>query len=184
MRTGTMVALIVAVLVIVAWVVVTCTHSDSTAPTISPTPTPTETNPPRPSPSPPLGPEDVAKWVAIWKPAFQRFADDLGGVIQSVRNRDLNALQATLARLPGDANDVLQKMNDAGRAPPGFREEARRLRSLIHRVQVNGSKLGADCLSNPGLPCAADVAQLADVAGRILDALKPFGVGVNFQIEI
>src|SRR5437773_1080672 len=57
-----------------------------------PTPTPFE-RPTHHSPTPVvIGTADVAAWVAIWKDAFQRFADDVSAVVRSARNQNLSGL--------------------------------------------------------------------------------------------
>src|SRR3954451_25152900 len=84
-----------------------------------PSPTPTHTRPStKPSPSPfPIGTADVAAWAAVWKDAFQQFANDVSDVVQSASHRDFEALRAALARLPGDAHEAVRKIDEAGAAP-------------------------------------------------------------------
>jgi hypothetical protein len=143
--------------------------------------TPTRTEPPTPVA---IGTADVAAWAAVWKDAFQEFANDLSDVIQSARNRDFASLRAALAKIPGDAHEAVRKIDEAGAAPPGLDDEVRRLRGLVDQAAAASNRLGGDCLSNPGLPCAADVATILSVAGQIMDALKPFGVGIDFHIQL
>jgi len=151
-----------------------------------PTPSPSHTRPrPKPSPTPfPIGSADVAAWAAVWKDAFQQFANDVSDVVQSASHRDFETLRGALARIPGDAHEAVRKIDEAGAAPPGFQDEVARLRSLVDQAARSSGRLGGDCLSNPGLPCAADVATLLSIAGQMMDALKPFGVGINFRIDI
>jgi hypothetical protein len=149
----------------------------------SPTPSRSAGRPASPTPIV-IGTADVAAWIAIWKASFQRFGDDISAVVRSARNQDFESLRSALQRLPGDAHEAVRKIDDAGAAPPGLRDETRRLRGLIDQASTASSRLGADCLSNPGLPCAADVATLLSIAGQLMDALKPFGVPIDFHINI
>jgi hypothetical protein len=140
---------------------------------------------PAPSPTPmAIGTQDVAAWAAVWKGSFQQFANDLSDVVRAAGNRDFDSMRDALSRLPGDAHEAVRKIDDAGAAPPGFQDEVARLRSLVDQAAVSAGHLSADCLSNPGLPCAADVATVLSVAGQLMDALKPFGVPIDFHVNI
>jgi len=151
-----------------------------TSPTPSlPSPSPSE------SPTPfPVGTADIAAWVAVWKDAFEQFANDLGAIVRAAKNRDFEAMRDALGRLPGDAHAAVRKIDEAGAAPPGWEDEVARLRSLIDQAAKASGRIAGDCLSNPGLPCAADVATLLSVAGQLVDALTPFGLGFDFQLEL
>lgn len=151
-----------------------------------PSPSPSHTRPsPKPSPSPfPIGTEDVAAWAAVWKDAFQQFANDVSALVQAATARDLDGMRAAIAKLPGDAHEAVRKIDEAGKAPPGFQDEVARLRGLVDQAARSAGHIGADCLSNPGLPCAADVATLLSVAGQLMDALKPFGLNIQFHIDV
>jgi hypothetical protein len=150
------------------------------------TPTPSVASPsPEESPTPfPVGTAEVAAWVATWKDSFEQFANDLGAIVRAAKNRDFDAMRDALGRLPGDARAAVQKIDEAGAAPPGWEDEVARLRSLIDQAARASDRIAGDCLSNPGLPCAADVATLLSVAGQLLDALTPFGLGFDFQLEL
>jgi hypothetical protein len=157
-----------------------CSHGGDT----SPTPTRTRTSPsPKPSPFP-IGTANVAAWAAVWKGAFQQFANDVSDLVQAATHRDINGMRDALQRIPGDAHEAVRKIDEAGSAPPGFSDEVQRLRGLIDQASQSAGHIGADCLSNAGLACAADVATLLNVAGQLMDALKPFGVNIHFHVAI
>jgi hypothetical protein len=175
--------LFVPLFLVVALAGAACSGGDDppeTSPTPSvPSPSPSE------SPTPfPIGTAEISAWVAVWKDAFERFANDLGEIVRSAKNRNFDAMRDALGRIPGDARAAVQKIDDAGAAPPGWEDEVARLRSLIDQAARASGRISGDCLSNPGLPCAADVATLLSVAGQLLDALTPFGLGFDFQLEL
>ncbi|HXJ65113.1 MAG TPA: hypothetical protein VNN79_15270 [Actinomycetota bacterium] len=175
---------LVATAVMLSVVLAACHGDKGGAPTPTPSPPPVQ---PSPSPSPTpvaIGTQDVAAWAAVWKDAFQQFANDLSDVVSAAKHRDFGSMRDALGRLPGDAHEAVRKIDEAGAAPPGFQDEVARLRSLVDQAAVSAGRLSADCLSNPGLPCAADVATILSVAGQIMDALKPFGVPIDFHITI
>ena len=169
-----------------------CDAGDSPEPTPSRTTTPTATAPspgatatPSAGPTPePLGTEALAEWASTWKASFQQFLDDLSASARAIRDRDLGALREALGRLPADAHEAVRKIDEAGAVPPGFEDEVARLRSLVDQAATTADRLAADCLSNPGLACAADVATLLSIAAQISDALNPFGPGIDFKIEL
>jgi hypothetical protein len=153
-----------------------------------PTPSATSTGPstsPSGGPTPvPVGTEAIAEWASVWKDAFQRFMDDLSDVVIAIRNRDVDALRDALQRMPGHAREAVRKIDEAGAVPPGFDDEVRRIRRLVDQAGATAPKIAEDCIGNVGLACAADVATLLSVAAQILDALRPFGLGLDFKIEL
>lgn len=171
--------------VAVAATLTSCGGGDP-APSPSPSPTPTRAaTQPSDEPTPfPIGTEDIATWAAQWKDAFQQFADDLSDVVVAIRNRDVDGLRAALGRMPAHAHEAVRKIDGAGAVPAGFDDEVRRLRGLVDQAAGSAPKIGQDCIGNVGLACAADVATLLSVAAQILDALRPFGLGINFKIEL
>src|SRR5262245_29185395 len=158
--------LFVPLFLLVALAGAACSNGDD-GPETSPTPSvPSPLPSPSPSESPtplPIGTAEVAAWVAVWKDAFHQFATDLGDVVRAAKNRDFDAMRDALGRIPGDAHAAVQKIDEAGAAPPGWEDEVARLRSLIDQAAEASGRIAGDCLSNPGLPCAADVATLLSV---------------------
>jgi len=153
----------------------------------SPSPQPTPARPVgSPSPTTPsaIGTADVARWGAALKDAMEPFLRDLRAVFDAIRARDLKALREALGRLPGDAHEAVRRIDAAGAAPPGLADEVAHLRSLLDQTAALVPRLRADCLHSPGLPCAADVAQLASITAQLLDVLKPLGIDVNIRIEL
>jgi hypothetical protein len=162
-----------------------CHSGDPGEPTRTPTATAPSTEPStEPSTPEPLGTEALVEWASSWKAAFQQFLDDLSAAARAIKDRDLDALGDALGRLPGDAHEAVRKIDEAGAVPPGFEDEVARLRSLADQAANTADRMKADCLTNPGFACAADVATLLSIAAQISDALNPFGPGIDFKIEL
>ncbi len=152
----------------------------------SPSPQPTLVT--RPSPTPtipsPIGTADVARWAKAVGDAMDPFLQDLQAAFDAVKARDLDALGTALRHIPDDVHEAIRRIDASGPAPPGLQDEVDHLRGLLHQTERLIPSLQADCLHSPGLPCAADVAQLADITAQIIDVLKPLGIDVNIRVEL